>query len=305
MTWKTLVIKTDDVFAESLSDALLEQGALSVEICDADAGTAEEKPLYGEPGEPVDQLWHKAEVSALFEQDVDLEAIIRSVVQTVDLPEMPGYCVEVVEEQDWVRMTQSQFDPIQISSRLWIVPTWHQPPDALAVNLILDPGLAFGTGSHPTTKLCLSWLDKHLQPGETVLDYGCGSGILAIAALKLGASLVTGVDIDPQAIEASQSNALLNACNPEQFFFTTEATSVKNANPMAQVDIVVANILANPLMVLAPILAKATRLGGRIVLSGILQEQAQEVATLYRQWFDMQIAEAQEGWVLLIGTKKS
>jgi len=304
MSWKTLIIKTDNVFAESLSDALLEQGALSVEIHDAAAGTAEEQPLYGEPGEPVDQLWQITEVSALFEQDADLEAVIRSAVQMVDMPEMPNYRVEEVEEQDWVRLTQSQFDPIQISPRLWIVPTWHQPPDASAINLILDPGLAFGTGSHPTTKLCLSWLDRHLQLGETVLDYGCGSGILTIAALRLGASYVTGIDIDPQAIKASQSNALLNTCNPEQFFFTTNAASDKNANPIAQVDIVVANILSNPLIILAPILAQATRQGGRIVLSGILQEQAQEVATIYQQWFDMQTADEQDGWVLLTGIKK-
>jgi len=304
MSWKTLIIKTDDVFAEPLSDALLEQGALSIEIHDAAAGTAEEQPIYGEPGEPVDQLWQKTVISALFEQDADVAAIIRVAAKMAGLPEMPGYRVETVEEQDWVRLTQSQFDPIQISQRLWIVPTWHQPPDTSAINLILDPGMAFGTGSHPTTKLCLAWLGKHLQPGETLLDYGCGSGILSIAALKLGASRVTGIDIDPQAIKASQANAVLNACDSEQCFFSTDIKSDKSVNSFDQADIVVANILSNPLIMLAPILANATRQGGQVVLSGILQEQIWEVTAIYQQWFDMKKTGEQEGWVLLTGIKQ-
>ncbi|MCP5291078.1 MAG: 50S ribosomal protein L11 methyltransferase [Burkholderiales bacterium] len=305
MSWKTLVITTNNVYAEPLSEALLALGALSVEILDAAAGTADEQPLYGEPGAPAQQLWQKTEVSALFEEGADVIAILRSAVDATGMPEQPGYHVDVVEEQDWVKLTQSQFDPISISRRLWIVPTWHQPPDPAAINLILDPGLAFGTGSHPTTQLCLAWLDQSLQHGETVLDYGCGSGILAIAALKLGARYVTGVDIDPHAIQASQANAVLNACDVERFFFTTDyAVTEKNPDSIAQVDIVVANILSNPLIMLAPVLAQATRGGGRIVLSGILQEQSQDVQAAYQSWFEMQATQSQDGWVLLTGVKK-
>ena len=305
MSWKTLVITTNNVYAEPLSEALLALGALSVEILDAAAGTADEQPLYGEPGAPAQQLWQKTEVSALFEEGADVIAILRSAVDATGMPEQPGYHVDVVEEQDWVKLTQSQFDPISISRRLWIVPTWHQPPDPAAINLILDPGLAFGTGSHPTTQLCLAWLDQYLQHGETVLDYGCGSGILAIAALKLGARHVTGIDIDPHAIQASQANAVLNACDVERFFFTTDyAVTEKNPDSIAQVDIVVANILSNPLIMLAPVLAQATRGGGRIVLSGILQEQSQDVQAAYQSWFEMQATQSQDGWVLLTGVKK-
>lgn len=305
MSWKTLVIKTDNIFAEPLSEVLLALGAISVEILDAAAGTADEQPLYGEPGTPAQQFWQRAEVSALFEQDTDVVAILRSAVEATGMPELPGYHVDAVEEQDWVQLTQSQFDPIPISQRLWIVPTWHQPPDPEAINLILDPGLAFGTGSHPTTQLCLAWLDQYLQRGETVLDYGCGSGILAIAALKLGARHVTGIDIDPHAIRASQANAVLNACDAERFFFTTDyAVTEKNPDSIAQVDIVVANILSNPLILLAPVLAQATRRGGRIVLSGILQEQSQDVQAAYQSWFEIQTAQSQDGWVLMTGVKK-
>ena len=308
MSWKTVIIKTDNTTAELLSDALLEHGALSADIHDAAAGTDAEQPLYGEPGMPVEQVWQQAEVTGLFDDDADIAAIIQSAHETAQLSEMLRYRVETVEEQDWVRLTQSQFDPIQISSRLWIVPTWHQPPDPAAINLILDPGLAFGTGSHPTTQLCLNWLDQHLKQDETLLDYGCGSGILAIAALKLGASHVTGVDIDPHAVKASHANALLNACDQSKLVFATHfqvANDQDDAPTKArQVDIVVANILANPLIMLAPILAQATRKGGRIVLSGILQAQAEEVKSAYHQWFDMRSSNEQEGWILLAGTRK-
>jgi len=204
-----------------------------------------------------------------------------------------------------VRLTQSQFDPIQISARLWIVPTWHVSPDPAAINLILDPGLAFGTGSHPTTQLCLRWLDQNVQLGDTVMDYGCGSGILAIAALKLGARHAAGIDIDPQAIKASEENALRNQCDPSKFHFATayQATE-RNLQSAEQTDVVVANILANPLILLAPLLAQIVRQHGHIVLSGILKEQAGEVRNTYQQWFNMNIAGEQEGWVLLSGVKR-
>lgn len=305
MSWVTLIIETDAAHAEVLSDTLLEQGALSVDIHDAAADTQDEQMLFGEPGEPSGEIWQNAEVSALFDQDADIVAILRNVTQIMQLNQPLGYRIECVEEQDWVRLTQSQFDPIQISARLWIVPTWHQSPDPAAINLILDPGLAFGTGSHPTTQLCLGWLDQNLQPGDKIMDYGCGSGILAIAALKLGARFVTGIDIDPQAIKSSQENALRNQCDPEKFHFATahQATE-RSVQPEEQTDVVVANILANPLIILAPLLMQIARKHGHIVLSGILKEQAEEVKAVYQQWFDMRIAREQEGWVLLTGIKR-
>lgn len=301
MSWISLIIKVDDAHAELLSEALLEQGALSVDIHDAAAGTEREQLLFGEPGEPVDEIWQNAEVAALFERNTDISAIILAVENSMEVSIKLNYRLEEIEEQDWVRVTQSQFSPIKISSRLWIVPTWHQSPDPAAINLILDPGLAFGTGSHPTTQLCLTWLDEHLQQGESVLDYGCGSGILAIAALKLGASHVAGVDIDSNAVEASRMNATRNHCNLSNVVF---ATAYDGLNGNSQTDVVVANILANPLIVLAPILMNACRSGGRIVLSGVLVEQADEVMTIYQQYFIIHISGEQDGWVLLTGRKK-
>ena len=195
-----------------------------------------------------------------------------------------------------MRLTQAQFDPIRISSRLWIVPTWHTPTDPTAINIALDPGLAFGTGSHPTTRLCLRWLDTHIKGGETVLDYGCGSGILAIAAMKLGAGSAIGVDVDAQAVLASHDNAEANQVRAD--FYLPDGVA------LAQYDVVVANILTNPLRALAPLLAGATRSGGRIVLSGILAEQAGDVMRIYAQWFDLDPAVLEDGWCCLSGVKK-
>ena len=196
-----------------------------------------------------------------------------------------------------MRLTQAQFEPIQISARLWIVPTWHVPSDPAAINIVLDPGLAFGTGSHPTTRLCLRWLDDNLRGGESVLDYGCGSGILAIAALKLGAAHAVGIDVDSQAVSASRDNAAANRVGNVQFYQPDNA-------PQGSHDLVVANILTNPLRMLAPLLANATRQGGQIVLSGILEEQAQDVMNIYRQWFDLNAPIFEEGWACLSGRKR-
>jgi ribosomal protein L11 methyltransferase len=195
-----------------------------------------------------------------------------------------------------VRLTQAQFDPIRISERLWIVPTWHTPTDPSAINIALDPGLAFGTGSHPTTRLCLRWLDTNIQGGESLLDYGCGSGILAIAAMKLGACSAVGVDVDAQAVQSSRDNAIANQVLAD--FYLPDAAS------LTQYDVVVANILTNPLRALAPLLAEATRSGGRIVLSGILAEQADDVMRIYAQWFAMSPAIIEDGWVCLSGIKQ-
>ncbi len=305
MPWISLTIEVDAVHAEILSDALLELGALSVDTHDAAAGTEWEQPLFGEPGEPSEKIWSAAEITALFDADVDVNSIMQIAAQAANLIDLPIYRLAEVPDQDWVRLSQAQFTPIQISSRLWIVPSWHQAPDPAAISLILDPGLAFGTGSHPTTQLCLAWLDENLSGGEDVLDYGCGSGILAIAALKLGAGHAVGIDIDPQAVAASRDNALRNQLDQMKAeFHTPDFTPQATMGAAAWADVVIANILANPLIVLAPLLMSMSRKGGYIVLSGILKDQAEEVACTYRQWVEMHIAGEQEGWVLLTGTRK-
>ncbi|ARO86765.1 50S ribosomal protein L11 methyltransferase [Nitrosospira lacus] len=304
MSWISLTLETDDLHAEILSDAMLELGALSTDIHDAAAGTEREQPLFDEPGELAGEIWSMSELTALFEADADIASIVQAAAQAAQLPTPPAYHLALVEEQDWVRITQSQFDPIQISSRLWIVPTWHRAPDPAAINLALDPGLAFGTGSHPTTQLCLAWLDENLQGGEDLLDYGCGSGILAIAASKLGARYVVGVDIDAQAVAASRENALLNQCDETAIeFHAAHLATWEDSAREAWADVVLANILANPLIMLAPILTRAVRPGGHIVLSGILVEQAEEVRHAYREWCNMHVADVREGWVLLTGIR--
>lgn len=298
MAWQLLKIPADEKTASALSDALLDAGALSATIEDARAGTGEERAIFGEPGMPdaAEALWEDSLVTALFEADADVPALVAAAARSLGLPSVPAYTLEALAEQDWVRLTQSQFDPIPISSRLWIVPSWHQAPDPSAINLELDPGLAFGTGSHPTTRLCLQWLDEALQPGQSVLDYGCGSGILAIAARKLGAGEVAGVDIDPQAVAAARDNAARNRVDI-RFALPGELAA-------AQYDVVLANILANPLRILAPALAARVRPGGRIVLSGLLAEQAEEMRAIYGEWFVMEPAHTAEGWARLVGVRR-
>jgi len=326
MPWLTLTVDTDAEHAEALSEALLELGALSVDLLDADAGTPDEQAIFGEPGEPPPGVWQHNRVSALFDDHQDVPAILRKAADNIGLEQLPAHRIETLADHDWVRLTQAQFEPIRISARLWIVPTWHTPSDPHAVNIVLDPGLAFGTGSHPTTRLCLRWLDDNLKGGESVLDYGCGSGILAIAALKLGAARATGVDVDSQAVTASRDNAMANQVANVQFYLPDQApqgsaekllmeplairlgeqTTPAKSLVMAghPYDLVVANILTNPLRMLAPLLADATRQGGQIVLSGILEEQAQDVMNIYRQWFDMNAPIFEEGWACLSGWKR-
>lgn len=282
--------------ADSLSDALMDHGALSTAIEDANAGTDAEEPIFGEPGMPTDALWQKSVIVALFDAGADIDAVLAAAAHDCAIA-IPAYQHETVPEQDWVRLTQSQFDPIQISSRLWITPSWHPlPPNPDVINLQLDPGLAFGTGSHPTTHLCLQWLDQNLPGNASVLDYGCGSGILTIAALKLGASSACGVDIDTQAIRASRDNADQNHVTA-QFYQPDDL-------PDGQFDVVIANILANPLRLLGEMLASRTKTGGQIVLSGILVEQLAELSDIYRQWFDLNEPLTDQGWVCISGRKK-
>lgn len=297
MSWLTLIVHSDAAHAEALSEALLDLGALSVDLLDADADTPDEQAIFGEPGEPPPGIWQHNRVSTLFDNDQDVVAILRQAATNIGLVDLPDHRVEPLADNDWVRLTQSQFDPIPISQRLWIVPTWHTPSDVTAINIVLDPGLAFGTGSHPTTRLCLRWLDNNLQGGETVLDYGCGSGILAIAARKLGAISAVGVDVDVQAVTASRDNALANQVDAIEFHLPNRA-------PKARYDVVVANILTNPLRVLAPLLADATQTDGQIVLSGILEQQAEDVMTVYQAWFDFNPPIFEEGWSCLSGRKR-
>lgn len=295
MSWLSLTVNADAAYAESLSEALLEFGALSVDMHDADADTPQEQAIFGEPGEPSASLWSHNCVTALFPYDAAVSEILLQASLAAGLKESPPHQITPLQDNDWVRLTQSQFDPIRISQRLWIVPTWHTAVDATAINIVLDPGLAFGTGSHPTTRLCLRWLDENIRGGESVLDYGCGSGILAIAAMKLGAGKVYGVDVDTQAVQSSRDNALANQVQGD--FDLPDGTLVP-------ADIVVANILTNPLKMLAPLLARATRQGGRIVLSGILSEQADDVMQIYSQWFILDLAVMEDGWARLSGCKK-
>ncbi len=295
MAWVSLKIEAQDNTADLISDTLMELGALSAIIEDANAETVDEQPIFGEPGDPPPGIWQQNLVSALFDEGVDIEAVMAELQEQTKLPSL-SHTTETVEEQDWVRATQSQFDPIRITDKLWIVPTWHDSPDPDAINIILDPGLAFGTGSHPTTHLCLDWLTRTVQPGQSMLDYGCGSGILAIAAKKIGAGHVVGVDIDPQAIQSSLYNAEQNNVSAD-FYPASEYQS-------EEFDIVVANILSSALSVLAPALAKSCKAGGRIALSGILREQESAVSAIYAEWFDMETPQYMDAWVLLTGTRK-
>jgi len=289
MAWLSLRLAADADRAEAWSDALLEAGALSVSIEDRDEGTPEEEPQFGEPGMGDPQAWRRNWVVVLLDGEADVDAILFA----AGIPPDVERRTETVEEQDWVRLTQSQFDPIRISDRLWIVPSWHTAPDPAAIGIVLDPGLAFGTGSHPTTRLCLQWLESNLRGGESLLDYGCGSGILAIAAAKLGAGPIVGIDIDAQAVQASCYNAENNGVEVD--------FGLPEALPDRAFDVLVANILTNPLKALAPLLASHVCPGGRIALSGILEPQAQEVIAIYSAYFEMSVWRAEEGWVCLEG----
>lgn len=286
--------------AEALSDALMDLGVLSVSVEDADAQSAAEKPLYGEPGlEPTVQAWNRSRLKALVDDGFDFSSALKKAAEElqIECPAIEGS--KRVEDLDWVRITQAQFAPTQVSDRLWIVPSWHEPPNKEAINIRLDPGVAFGTGAHPTTHLCLKWIDAHASGKQSLLDYGCGTGILAIAASKVGVAHVAGCDIDSQAVEAATLNAKENQVNA--LFTLPEGLK-------GTFDIVVANILANPLKVLAPALLSYVKKGGYIVLSGILEKQAQEIIATYtalEATLSMKVYETKEGWVCIEGRKAS
>ncbi len=296
MAWRALVVEIDAAAADALSDALLAHGAASASVEDALAGTSDEQPVFDEPNAGSPGTWARARIRALVAADADAGAVLAAAASEAGLSAAPRFEVEEVGDTDWVRASQAQFEPVRISARLWIVPSWHAAPDPGALNIQLDPGLAFGTGSHPTTRLCLQWLETHVRPDSSVLDYGCGSGILAIAALKLGARAAVGVDVDPAAVAAARGNAARNAVSAH---FVGSDVAL-----LPPVDLVVANILANPLIVLAPVLAAQCRPGGRIALAGILAPQTDAVAVAYAQWFAMAHFAADDSWVCLEGVRR-
>jgi len=304
---RELTALVEQAHAEPLSDALLERGALAVGVEDAAAGSADEQPLYGEPGSALAHpAWRRSRLRVLIAAGTDPQRLLAAAAAAASLPAPCLESASDVADADWVRLTQAQFSPIRISDRLWIVPSWHTPPDAGAVNLRLDPGAAFGTGSHPTTRLCLAWIDAHPVAGRTVLDYGCGSGILALAAARLGARAVTGIDIDPQALAAARANSSANGIAAGIARYTVPEALPDPGSEGGRFDIVLANILANPLKLLAPALLARVAPGGALVLAGVLEQQAGEMIEVYRR-ADRALALApwrnDNGWVCLAGRR--
>ena len=296
MSFVTIEFDADAADADRWADGLLDAGALAIDTADPHAGSAGEIARYDDPDVARTglDLWPVCRVSALFAHGADAGSALACVSAALGTS-VPSHTIAAVADDDWVRKSHQQFQPICIAPGLWIVPSWCDPIEASAINLRLDPGLAFGTGSHATTRMCLRWLASHLAGGETVLDYGCGSGILAIAAAKLGAASASGTDVDAQAITASRDNAKLNK--------VAARFDAPDAFDTATYDVVVANILANPLRLLAPLLAARVRVGGHLVLSGILAAQATAVIAAYRRWFTIDVWNTEEGWVALAGSR--
>lgn len=289
-----LVLLAPEACIEDLSDALEALDALSVSVEDADAQTPAEQALFGEPGMPAPKAgWQRSRVVALFPD----EAPAREAADLLALQDFFVGCetvgVRPVADQDWVRLTQSQFAPVDITPTFWIVPSWHEPPAAAQQIIRLDPGLAFGTGTHPTTRMCLRWIAQRDLSGQRVLDYGCGSGILAIGAAKFGASEIVAVDIDPAAVESTHINAANN-----------HVTLQAGLPDVAQgsFNVVLANILATPLKVLAPLLCAHVATGGHLVLAGILERQAQELQEAYAPYLALNVADSEDGWILMTAT---
>ena len=289
MAWIQFIFNSTPLGAESLSECLSDCGASAVTFEDN-----AEQPIY-EPEIGSTPLWQATNVVALFEADVNTQSILAQLTKLMAPIALPSYRIEAIEDKDWVREWMDNFHPMCFGEKLWICPSWHQPPKPDAVNILLDPGLAFGTGTHPTTELCLNWLDQADLKDKTVIDYGCGSGILAIAAALLGAKKVIGVDTDPQALEATQANAERNNVQI--------ATYLPQDCPNERADVVLANILAGPLQALAPTLASLSRPNADIILSGILEGQADTVSMSYQSLFTMQAPTQKEEWVRLVGQR--
>ncbi len=287
-----LVLGVPQALVEPVSDALADElEALSVSVEDADAGTDAEHALYGEPGLPAPEPgWRQSTLRALFASEAEAQAAATLLLAQDWTEGLRVIALSPVAEQDWVRLTQSQFEPVPITEDFWIVPSWHQPPAAARRVIRLDPGLAFGTGTHPTTRMCLRWLATHAQPWSRVLDYGCGSGILAIAAALHGAREVDAVDIDPAAVQATRANAAANGV----LLRADDPALAAGGYPL-----VLANILAQPLKLLAPLLCQHLEAGGQLLLAGILQRQAQELQQAYAPWLALEIIDEQDGWILM------
>jgi ribosomal protein L11 methyltransferase len=292
MSWIQVLFDTSADEAPRLADILEELGADAVSFFDA-----EDQPLY-EPPLGTTPLWSRTRVSGLFEAGRDMDGIIAEIARQLAPQPLPLHRLEQLADRDWIRAWMDSFKPMRFGERLWIVPSWHQPPEATGVNILLDPGLAFGTGTHPTTRLCLEWLDAHAPEGQQVIDYGCGSGILAIAAALLGAGQVWATDNDPQALIATNENAERN-----QVVARIHAT-LPNEEPQQPADVLLANILAGPLVTLAPRFGRLLRPGGALVLSGILADQAEEVRDAYLAEFHMDPPQLLDGWVRLTGTRR-
>jgi ribosomal protein L11 methyltransferase len=295
MSWTNLIVQTSKEDVDSISDYLIELGAISTSIEDTNLNKNNEELIFAEPNIRSEQFWENNTVQALFEKKIDIELIKIAINNKFNDANL-SFLTSNIQDKDWVQLTQSQFLPIHVHDKLWIIPTWHNIQDKNAINLILDPGLAFGTGTHPTTYLCLLWLLENISQNTTVLDYGCGSGILGIAAKKIGAKKVFGVDIDNQAIKASEDNSKKNDVKIS-WSNTKDKIEYKT-------DLVVGNILSSALSVLAPVLAEHCKSKGKIALSGILESQEEDIKKIYSKWFDFNSSSIKDGWVLISGTKR-
>ncbi|MFQ1014245.1 50S ribosomal protein L11 methyltransferase [Avibacterium paragallinarum] len=293
MAWVQIRINSTNQQAETISDYLEEIGSVSVTFMDS-----QDTPIF-EPLPGETRLWGNTDVIALFDAETDMQQIVSLLKSAGHLSEETAYKIEQIEDKDWEREWMDNFHPMQFGKRLWICPSWREVPDENAVNVMLDPGLAFGTGTHPTTALCLEWLDGLDLQDKTVIDFGCGSGILAIAALKLGAKSAIGIDIDPQAILASRNNAEQNGVSDRLQLFLA-----KDAPQDLQANVVVANILAGPLKELAPTISQLVKTQGKLGLSGILESQAQSVCEAYQEQFSLDPVAIREEWCRITGVAK-
>ena len=294
MAWINLTFFAEEKDIDLLSEALETRGALSIFIQDKNLNNSDEELIFGEPHSGPNKFWATNQIQALFNDSVNIEEIQDELIFNFKYIDFK-FNASSVSETDWVKLSQSQFKPICIKDRINIVPSWHKINNPKLINIILDPGLAFGTGAHPTTHLCTEWLIDNVSKEKKVLDYGCGSGILAIAAYKLGAKMVKGVDIDPQAIIASKENGTLNECNID--WLNTDK------DLKFQADLLVANILSSALSVLAPLLASYCSPKGKIALSGILESQENQIKKIYAPWFTFEQTSKNNGWVCLSGVK--